>query len=41
VTQRQLIVAGGIREQHEIDDLSNIGVDAVAGMAVYTNLLVV
>jgi phosphoribosylformimino-5-aminoimidazole carboxamide ribotide isomerase len=33
-TQRQLIVAGGIREQAEIDALDAIGVDAVAGMAV-------
>jgi phosphoribosylformimino-5-aminoimidazole carboxamide ribotide isomerase len=39
LTQRQLIVAGGIRAQQEIDDLSAIKVDAVAGMAVYTNLL--
>ena len=31
VTQRQLIVAGGIREQGEIDALDAIGVDAVAG----------
>ncbi len=39
LTSRQLIVAGGIRSQQEIDDLDAIGVDAVAGMAVYTNLL--
>ncbi len=39
LTQRQLIVAGGIRTQIEIDDLEKIHVDAVAGMAVYTNLL--
>jgi len=39
LTQRQLIVAGGIRSQEEIDALSAIQVDAVAGMAVYTNLL--
>jgi phosphoribosylformimino-5-aminoimidazole carboxamide ribotide isomerase len=39
LTARQLIVAGGIRCQQEIDDLDAIGVDAVAGMAVYTNLL--
>jgi phosphoribosylformimino-5-aminoimidazole carboxamide ribotide isomerase len=39
LTQRQLIVAGGIRSQQEIDDLTAIHVDAVAGMAVYTNLL--
>jgi phosphoribosylformimino-5-aminoimidazole carboxamide ribotide isomerase len=39
LTARQLIVAGGIREQSEIDALHAIGVDAVAGMAVYTGLL--
>ena len=39
LTQRQLIVAGGIRNQQEIDALAEIHVDAVAGMAVYTNLL--
>lgn len=39
LTSRQLIVAGGIREQAEIDALDAIGVDAVAGMAVYTGLL--
>ena len=38
-TERQLIVAGGIREQAEIDALDRIGVDAVAGMAVYSGLL--
>jgi phosphoribosylformimino-5-aminoimidazole carboxamide ribotide isomerase len=39
LTKRQLIVAGGIREQAEIDALDAIGVDAVAGMAVYSGLL--
>jgi len=39
LTSQQLIVAGGIREQAEIDALDAIGVDAVAGMAVYTGLL--
>ena len=39
LTTRQLIVAGGIRAQSEIDALEAINVDAVAGMAVYTNLL--
>jgi phosphoribosylformimino-5-aminoimidazole carboxamide ribotide isomerase len=38
-TQRQLIVAGGIREQAEIDALDALGVDAVAGMAVYSGVL--
>ena len=36
LTRRQLIVAGGIREMAEIEALDHIGVDAVAGMAVYT-----
>jgi phosphoribosylformimino-5-aminoimidazole carboxamide ribotide isomerase len=39
LTRRQLIVAGGIRAQQEIDDLAALQIDAVAGMAVYTNLL--
>jgi phosphoribosylformimino-5-aminoimidazole carboxamide ribotide isomerase len=39
LTRRQLIVAGGIRSQQEIDGLDAMGVDAVVGMAVYTNLL--
>lgn len=39
LTSRQLIVAGGIREQAEIDALDAIHVDAVAGMAVYSGLL--
>ena len=41
LTQRQLIVAGGIRSQQEIDALHLLGADAVVGMAVYTNLLAV
>ena len=40
-TTRQMIVAGGIRAQEEIDALAAIQVDAVAGMAVYTHLLAV
>ncbi len=39
LTSRKLIVAGGIREQEEIDALDRLGVDAVAGMAVYTGLI--
>ena len=35
-TTRKLIVAGGIREQAEIDRLEAMGIDAVVGMAVYT-----
>ncbi len=38
-TSRQLIVAGGIREQQEIDTLDAMGIDAVSGMAVYTGAL--
>jgi phosphoribosylformimino-5-aminoimidazole carboxamide ribotide isomerase len=41
MTKRQLIVAGGIREQKEIDALAALGVDAVAGMAVYLGRLAV
>lgn len=39
LTARQLIVAGGIRSQQEVDALNTIGADAVVGMAVYTDLL--
>jgi phosphoribosylformimino-5-aminoimidazole carboxamide ribotide isomerase len=39
LTQRQLIVAGGIRSQQEINSLHAMGVDAVVGMAIYTDLL--
>ncbi|MFZ1142278.1 MAG: HisA/HisF-related TIM barrel protein [Candidatus Sulfotelmatobacter sp.] len=38
-TSRQLIAAGGIRSQEEIDELHAIGVDAVVGMAIYKGLL--
>jgi phosphoribosylformimino-5-aminoimidazole carboxamide ribotide isomerase len=41
LTERQLIVAGGIRSQQEIDALHALGAEAVVGMAVYTNLLAV
>ena len=41
LTQRQLIVAGGICSQQEIDALQVMGVDAVVGMAVYTEMLAV
>ncbi len=41
LTTRQLIVAGGIRSQQEVDALDAIGADAVVGMAVYTELLAV
>ena len=35
-TARQLIVAGGIRNQAEVDGLDREGIDAVVGMAIYT-----
>jgi phosphoribosylformimino-5-aminoimidazole carboxamide ribotide isomerase len=41
LTERQLIVAGGIRSQQEVDTLDAMRVDAVVGMAVYTELLAV
>jgi phosphoribosylformimino-5-aminoimidazole carboxamide ribotide isomerase len=41
LTHRQLIVAGGIRSQYEVDALDALGVDAVVGMAVYTESLAI
>ena len=41
LTNRQLIVAGGIRSQQEVEALGQIGADAVVGMAVYTNAMAV
>jgi phosphoribosylformimino-5-aminoimidazole carboxamide ribotide isomerase len=41
LTPRQLIVAGGIRCQQEIDALDALGADAVVGMAVYTDAIAV
>jgi phosphoribosylformimino-5-aminoimidazole carboxamide ribotide isomerase len=38
-TGRQLIVAGGIREMAEVEALDAMGVDAVAGMAVYSGAM--
>src|ERR1700723_2223639 len=38
-TAKQLIVAGGIREAREVDELDAMGVDAVAGMAVYSGVM--
>lgn len=35
-TSRRLVVAGGVREQREIDELDAMGIDAVVGMALYT-----
>ena len=39
VTDKQLIVAGGIRTEGEIEQLHSMGVDAVVGMAIYLELL--
>jgi phosphoribosylformimino-5-aminoimidazole carboxamide ribotide isomerase len=38
-TAKQLIVAGGIKERAEVDALDAMGVDAVAGMAVYSGAM--
>jgi phosphoribosylformimino-5-aminoimidazole carboxamide ribotide isomerase len=38
-TAKQLIVAGGIKEKSEVDALDAMGVDAVAGMAVYSGAM--
>jgi phosphoribosylformimino-5-aminoimidazole carboxamide ribotide isomerase len=38
-TAKQLIVAGGIKAQSEVDELDQMGVDAVAGMAVYSGAM--
>ena len=38
-TAKQLIVAGGIREAREVEELDAMGVDAVAGMAVYSGMM--
>ena len=37
LTRRQLIVAGGIKSQQEIDALDALGADSVVGMALYTD----
>ena len=39
VTTKQFIAAGGIRTQEEVDELHEIGVDAVVGMAIYSGLM--
>lgn len=39
ITTRQLIVAGGIRSMAEVNALHAIGVDAVVGMAIYTDAI--
>ena len=39
LTQKRLIVAGGIRSRAEVNELDAIGVDAVVGMAIYTGAI--
>jgi len=39
ITERNLIAAGGITTQEEIDRLDSMGIDAVVGMAIYTSVL--
>ena len=39
LTQKQMIVAGGIRSRAEVDELHAMGVDAVVGMAIYTGAM--
>ncbi len=39
LTQKRLIVAGGIKSQAEVDELDSMGVDAVVGMAIYTGAM--
>lgn len=39
LTKKKMIVAGGIRSRHEVDELHAIGVDAVVGMAIYTGAM--
>jgi phosphoribosylformimino-5-aminoimidazole carboxamide ribotide isomerase len=41
ITQRRLIVAGGVTTQAEVDELDALGADAVVGMAIYTGKLAV
>jgi len=36
LTRRQLIAAGGISSEEEVDKLDKMGIDAVVGMAIYT-----
>ncbi len=38
-TAKQLIVAGGIKQASEVEELDAMGVDAVAGMAVYSGAM--
>ena len=36
-TSRRIIAAGGIRTLQEVDELDRLGIDAVVGMAIYSN----
>ncbi len=38
-TKKQLIVGGGINSAHQIAQLDAMGVDSIAGMAIYTNAI--
>lgn len=38
-TDRQLIVAGGVRSMAEVNQLHALGMDAVVGMAIYTGVI--
>ena len=38
-TARQMIVAGGIRSMEEVTQLDAMNVDAVVGMAIYTDAI--
>lgn len=38
-TKKQLIVAGGIRSEEEVEQLHALGADAVVGMAIYRGLM--
>jgi phosphoribosylformimino-5-aminoimidazole carboxamide ribotide isomerase len=39
LTQKRLIVAGGIHSREEVDQLDAMGIDAVVGMAIYTGAM--
>jgi phosphoribosylformimino-5-aminoimidazole carboxamide ribotide isomerase len=39
LTQKRLIVAGGIRSREEVEQLDALGIDAVVGMAIYTRAM--
>jgi phosphoribosylformimino-5-aminoimidazole carboxamide ribotide isomerase len=41
VTEKKLIVGGGINSMAEVDELDAVGVDAVVGMAIYSGAMAV